>query len=136
MRHRYLTNQSRIIPQLAGLGQDFFADWGTDVTSYDTGTAVDVPLPATNQGTDSWFTTITNAAQKLLPVAIAAKQTSDINQINLDRARRGQAPLSAAYMSAMAPRVNVGMSPDTQNMLVFGGLALAAVIGLSMLSRR
>jgi hypothetical protein len=137
MRHRYLSDQSRLIPQLAGVGDwNFDTESGSWYETMDTGTAVAVPDPATAQGGDSWFTTIANAAKSIVPAVVAAKSQTDINAINLERARRGQAPLSAAYMAQMAPQVRMGLAPDTQNMLIYGGIALAAVIGLGMLSRR
>jgi hypothetical protein len=128
-----LTDQQRMIPQLAGLGQDFY---DFDYTAMDTGTAANVPYPASAQGGDSWFTQVTNAAKNLLPAVYAANAQRDLNEINLERARKGMPALSPSYMAATAPRFNVGMAPDTQDMLLWGGIAIAAVLAFGMFSRR
>lgn len=61
---------------------------------------------------------------------LAAKQASDLNEINMERLRRGLAPISAADM---APRVNVGLPPETEGLLkilLIGGVAVLAFSAL------
>jgi hypothetical protein len=59
---------------------------------------------------------------------LTAAQAYQLQQINLERAQRGLAPLSAAQY---APTVNVGVNQDTQRMLMIGAIALGAVLLLS-----
>ena len=43
----------------------------------------------------------------------------------LERARQGLPPLQP---SEYAPAINVGLSPQTRNLLIYGGIALVAVL--------
>lgn len=54
-----------------------------------------------------------------------------INELNMERIRRGQPPLSIAQMNALRPSLNFGMTDDVKNMLMIGGLGLLAVFALS-----
>jgi len=47
---------------------------------------------------------------------------------NIERGRQGLPPLNTAQI---APTYNVGLSPDTKNMLILGGIALVAVLLLT-----
>ncbi len=61
---------------------------------------------------------------------LAAKQASDLNEINMERLRRGLSPISAADM---APRVNVGLPAETEGLLkilLIGGVAVLAIAAL------
>lgn len=51
-----------------------------------------------------------------------------LNQINLERAQRGLPPLSS---SAVAPQVNVGLSPQVKQMLIYAALGLGAYLLLA-----
>lgn len=70
--------------------------------------------------------TILNTARDLLTVYNQQR----ILDANMERAARGLPPLSTAQY---APTYNVGLSPDTRNMLMIGGGLLLAVV---LLSRR
>lgn len=93
--------------RLRGLGQD----------SYDP--YLDSAAGAGVLSVDWW----TENLEKIL----AAKQVYDINQLNLERLRRGQPPLPASYAAAAAPRLSVGLAPEMQTM-VWIGLAVLAVL--------
>lgn len=64
---------------------------------------------------------------------LSAKTAYELNAINIERLKKGQAPLPASYMTAVAPRVNVGLPQDQLNMLLIGG---ASLLGILMLSRK
>jgi len=80
-------------------------------------------LPAT-QPAGNWWDTLAQSAQKLLPSILTYQQAKDLNDINLERARKGQPPLSPAQY---APQVNVGVAPQTQQMITYALLGLGAL---------
>lgn len=67
---------------------------------------------------------ISAIGRAMTTVAMADYQRRILNA-QLDRARQGQPPLQP---SEYAPAINVGLSPQTRNLLIYGGLALAAVL--------
>jgi hypothetical protein len=67
-------------------------------------------------GTD-WAGLVTNALTTL--------QTYQLNQINVNRAKQGLPPINT---SAYGTGVNVGLNPQTQQLVIYGGLALLAVL--------
>lgn len=70
---------------------------------------------------ESWINAISRA---MTTVAMADYQRRILNA-QLERARQGLPPLQP---SEYAPAINVGLSPQTRNLLIYGGLALAAVL--------
>jgi len=79
-----------------------------------TSTVIDQKNP--NTGND-WATL---AAQ-----ALTAIQTFQLNQINVNRARQGLPPLNTA---AYSTGINVGLNPQTQQLVIYGGIALLAIL--------
>lgn len=74
---------------------------------------------------------IFNIGTRLAEGYLSYQQQSELNEINLDRAKRGLAPLDVQmYKAQAAPRVNVALAPDQQKMLMYGGIALLAVFML------
>lgn len=65
-------------------------------------------------------------------------QQYQINQINRKRLEQGLPALDAQQTAALAPqaKVQVGLSPNVRNMLIWGGLGLGAVLLFSMGGRR
>lgn len=61
-------------------------------------------------------------------------QQSDINKINLERAKRGQPPIDAAAYTGVG--VNLGLSPSTQKLIIYGGLATLAFLVFNSLMKR
>lgn len=56
----------------------------------------------------------------------------DMQDMNIERARRGLPPVDAsAYMRMTAPQVQFGMSSDTKNLVMYGGIGVLAVMVLS-----
>ena len=70
---------------------------------------------------ESWISAISRA---MTTVAMADYQRRILNA-QLERARQGLPPLQP---SEYAPAINVGLSPQTRNLLIYGGLALVAVL--------
>ena len=70
---------------------------------------------------ESWIDAI---ARAMTTVAMAESQRQ-ILKAQLERARQGLPPLKT---SEYAPAINVGLSDQTRNLLIYGGIALAAVL--------
>jgi len=70
---------------------------------------------------ESWIDAISRA---MTTVAMADYQRRIINA-QLERARQGLPPMQP---SEYAPAINVGLSPQTRNLLIYGGIALVAVL--------
>lgn len=134
MRSRFRTDSQRRIRasfNMQGLGQDFY---DMDYTTVP-GIAAGVPDPA--MSTDGgWFSAVSRSVEKLLPAFLAADAQKDLNALNLERARRGLAPISASYYNATRPQVNVGASPDLMNFLYIGGAVALGLFGLSFIMKR
>lgn len=94
-------------------------------------------VPTISSAADvSWWQTVANNATEIAKTAaqvygvyLTANQATQLNDINLQRARTGLPPLSP---SQYGPTVNVGLSSDVQK-LVIGGVA---VIGLVFMLTR
>jgi hypothetical protein len=50
-------------------------------------------------------------------------------QLNIERAKGGLPPIDIASYSGIG--VNFGLSPETKNLLIYGGIALLAVFFLT-----
>ena len=83
---------------------------------------------------DAWYEQVVQAATVIVPTYYNYKMQSKLIDAQIARAQAGQAPLDPTYFrtaGTVGPTVthqlDTGMSETTQKMLVFGGLALAAV---------
>lgn len=65
---------------------------------------------------------------------LTAVQTYQLNQINVERARMGLPPIDTSAYTGMG--VRVGLAPQTQQLLIYGGLALLAVMVFNTLAKR
>ena len=74
---------------------------------------------------ESWIDTL----QKLVPALTMTVQQVQLMQLNIERAKNGLPPLDIASYSGIG--VNVGLSPETKNLLIYGGIALLAVFFLT-----
>lgn len=83
-------------------------------------------VDAQQQGGESWADTL----QRLLPTLATTYQQAQLLHIQTERAKAGLPPLD---VSKYGVGVSVGLSPDTQKVLLLGALALG---GLFLLSRR
>lgn len=113
---------------MAGLG-----DWSSEEpsTEFVYGPAFSATSGDGNfQASSGFWEALPGLAEK----AFAFKQAYDVGEINKDRVARGLPPLTTAQMAALAPRVNVGLSPGTQNTaliivgVIVGGLVLSSVL--------
>ena len=62
-------------------------------------------------------------------------QTYQLNQINLERARMGLPPIDVSQY-ATGVGVRVGLAPQTQQLVIYGGLALLAVLVFQSVMKR
>ena len=74
---------------------------------------------------ESWIDTL----QKLVPALTMTVQQVQLMQLNIERAKNGLAPIDIASYSGIG--VNFALSPETKNLLIYGGIALVAVIFLT-----
>lgn len=68
---------------------------------------------------------IISAISRAMTMVAMTEYQRQILKAQLERARQGLPPLQP---SEYAPAVNVGLSPQTRNLLIYGGLALVAVM--------
>ena len=74
---------------------------------------------------ESWIDTL----QKLIPALTMTVQQVQLMQLNIERAKGGLPPIDIASYSGIG--VNFGLSPETKNLLIYGGIALVAVFFLT-----
>jgi len=74
---------------------------------------------------ESWIDTLT----KLVPALTMTVQQVQLMQLNIERAKNGLPPIDIASYSGIG--VNVGISPATRNLIIYGGIALVAVLFLT-----
>ena len=79
----------------------------------------------TQTANESWIDTLT----KLVPALTMTVQQVQLMQLNIERAKNGLPPIDIASYSGVG--VNVGLSPATRNLLIYGGIAVLAVLLLT-----
>jgi hypothetical protein len=103
-----------------------------------------VTLPATTPAASgNWLTTLSNTLQTVLPgvatTVLAAKQTRDLQKINIARAQSGLEPLDIAkYQEASAPVIKVqgGVDSGTSGRLMWGVVGGLGLLGLLLANRQ
>ena len=80
-----------------------------------------------SQGTASSWLDIVNKG-------LTVYQTQQLNQINVERARMGLPPIDTSQYTGVG--VRVGLAPQTQQLLIYGGLALLAVMVFQSVMKR
>lgn len=80
-------------------------------------------------GGESWMDTL----QRTLPALAATYQQQQILNIQLTRAKQGLPPLDPSQYGV---GVSVGISPELKNMLLIGGLGIAALFLMGRSARR
>lgn len=73
---------------------------------------------------------------QLITAGLTITNAQRIANLNFDRIKAGQPPLSQASIAAVQPGVRVGLAPDIKNMLMIGGLGLGAILLFGMLSKK
>lgn len=77
-------------------------------------------------GSPDWMNTVSSTIKDI----VTQYNQQKILDANIERARQGLPPINTA---SIAPTYNVGLSPETQQLLMFGGIALLAIL---LLKRR
>lgn len=73
---------------------------------------------------------------QLITAGLTITNAQRIANLNFERVKAGQPPLSQAAIAAVQPGVNIGLSPDIKNMLMIGGLGLGAILLLGVIPKR
>jgi hypothetical protein len=102
----------------AGLGQ----------TTDDSGTT-----DSSTTSTPSWLQNLVTGFTQYKLNQQQIDQINQINQVNIQRAAQGLPPLPVPTFS---PGINVGLTSDTQTLLLYGGLGVAALWIFSTMMRR
>ncbi len=110
------------------------SDGSTIYTPAGNNAMVQNPMSA-GPGTSAYGTgTIMDAFKQLLqqaPAVIGVRNMDQIQKMNMDLIRQGKPPLTASQIANLTSPVNIGLSPDTKNMMILGALALGAVMLIS-----
>lgn len=85
-----------------------------------------VPVEPGQSGATSWL--------DLLGKGLTTLQTYQLNQINVERAKLGLPPIDTSAYTGVG--VRVGLSPQTQQLVIYGGLALLAVLVFQSVMKR
>lgn len=92
----------------------------------DEDTNLSIPVEKGQSTTPSWF--------ELAKQGLSALQTYQLNQINVERAKLGYPPIDVSQYTGVG--VRVGFAPQTQQLLIYGGLALLAVMVFQSVMKR
>lgn len=112
--------QSRAMGSLMGLGDS--ADSPDVADAANSGAA--------SPSITSLISNLVGAASQIFLAKSQVDTLNKVNQIQLQRAQMGLAPLSTSSLSLGIPQVNVGLSSGT---LTGGGIALTVAAGLGVL---
>lgn len=99
----------------------------------DRGPGLGAPEPQTlTQDEGTWVDDLTGFITDLAPVYVATEQQKQLNKLNLERARMGQAPLDASQASTISTQV--GLSPQTQQTMLLGAgiLTIGAITAVAL----
>jgi hypothetical protein len=83
--------------------------------------------------TQSMLDSILQSVSQLGQAYVQYQMQHDLYELNLARAQQGQPPISP---QAVAPGVNVGLTPETQKLLIYGGIALIGVFIFMQMGKR
>lgn len=84
--------------------------------------------------TINWGSLTTQGIQALKDLWIANRQAdlqSELLRINMVRAQQGLAPITQSQIGSLSPQVNFGVASETQKLIMWGGVALLAVMLLN-----
>lgn len=81
-------------------------------------------------GQSSYFRDLIELAKQ----GLTAAQTYQLNQINVERARMGLPAIDVSQYTGVG--VRVGLAPQTQQLVIYGGLALLAVLVFQSVMKR
>lgn len=92
----------------------------------DEATMKSIPVEPGQTGATSWL--------DLVSKGLTTVQTFQLNQINVERAKMGLPPIDTSQYTGVG--VRVGLAPQTQQLLIYGGLALLAVMVFQSVMKR
>lgn len=100
-----------------------------------------VPAPVVSAATKapSFFEKLVSAVTPIATTAVSVYQQSRIDRMNRQRLAKGLPAIPPEqYRQYMAPTATaeIGLSPATRNLLIYGGLGLAALLILPRMLRR
>lgn len=95
-------------------------NWQRGVDSFLPGGSTEIEKNKTAD--EPWYVT----AQKLATALLMSDQQRKLLDLQIERARQGLPPLDVSRYTGAA--VQVGIAPQTQNLLMLGGVALLAVL--------
>lgn len=72
----------------------------------------------------------------LLTTGIQAYSQLQLQNLQMNLIRQGKPPLTQAQLAQLGARVNVGLAPDVQTLLMYGGAAVVGMFLLSQLGKR
>lgn len=84
----------------------------------------------TQSAGESWIDT----AQRLLTAVTMTSNQRNLMNVNLERAKKGLPPIDINQYTGVG--VNVGLAPQTQQLVMYGGIALLAIFLLNSLKKR
>lgn len=85
----------------------------------------------------TWYEKLINIYGAYQAQRLAQKQQDQLARENAARAAAGKSPLSMEqYAGFTAPQVNVGLSPSTKQMLIYGGVGLGALLLFMIMGKR
>ena len=89
------------------------------------------PPGVTPDSTASIISSLTNLAQ----AGLTAYGQIQLQNLQMSLVKQGKPPLTANQVAAMAPQLNVGLAPSTQNILMYAAIGGRALLLLSMLTK-
>lgn len=95
-------------------------------------TALTALSPAPTPAPPDWMTGLLTGASGLLALINQQK----VAKLNIDRAKQGLQPISAADIPGLTPTVNVGVEGGTMSALTLTALALGAIYVLPKLLKK
>lgn len=107
--------------------------WGTEY-GYLGDAAADAAATAPDK---PWYEKLVDVYGAYQATRTAQKMQDQLARENAARASAGKQPISMdSYAKYAAPQVNVGLSPNVMNMLLYGGLGLGGILLFSMIMRK
>lgn len=118
-----------IIPRKGASGRAFGA-LGQEAPIPDVGTVYSYDIGADTTGSAADTSIVSQWGKSIMDIAkgvLAVKQQRDLVKLNIARAEKGLSPIDAG---GIAPQVNVGLSPQTQTLAIWGigGLMLVGLV--------
>lgn len=111
-------------------------EWGSE---YDNIYTLDIggeSVPSIGQE-PSFLDTFFQTGQRAVELWTSMEARKDLNDLNLQRARQGLAPLDIqSYMRQSAPQVQIGVTSDTQKMLLYAGGGLLLLVAVNSFLKR